>query len=237
VLRVLSLLCRALIVMVVLAGVALVIRLHLNGLLSRTQLEGALADLVQQVGAVPAPLLRSRRLLVGTAFAAGIGLGWAGAFWWNNSRLRHRPLIMADLSSADMPFSAGIRHIRAHALPPINDDMAAMWLLVAEAGRGRLTLWRRASANTLRRVSRRSIRAAAVQLAVAAGNDGNGHPKTAPADSWNVDRWLTLTLLSTEMERLWPSGAGSRRQEHPLTRPDLLSRRARQAPETAAVKS
>jgi len=233
-LRVLGLLCRALIVMVVLAGVALVIRLHLNGLLSRTQLQGALADLLQQVGAATGALLRSRRLLVGTAFAAGIGLGWAGAFWWNNSRLRHRPLIMADLSSADMPFSAGIRHIRAHALPPVNDDMAAMWLLVAEAGRGRLTLWHRASANTLRRMSRRSIRAAAVQLAVA---DGNGHPKTAPADSWNADPWLTLTLLSTEMERLWPSGAGSRRKEHPLTRPDLFNHEGGRHPKRLPVRS
>jgi len=201
---VIGLLSRALLAIVFVGGAALVARLYMDGLLSRTQLEGAVADLAHQVGTAAAPLLHSRKLFAAVIFSAGAIFGWIAAFSWNSSRSRRRPLIIADLRNADMPFSDGILHVRVNALPPVENDMAAMWLILAEAGRGRLTLWRRASANTLRRVSRRSVRAAAVRMAHAASPDMNA------VASWNVDPWHALMLLAPEMEQLWPSQPDTR---------------------------
>ena len=194
--RALGLVSRALLIAVVLASAALVVPLYMDGLMSRTQLERAVGEALYRTRAVADPLARSLRTLGVLAFLAGAGLGWISALWWMGSRLRRRPLLIADLRNAEMALSEGIRHIRFNAVPPVESDAAAMGLLLAEAEHGRLTLWRRASADTLRRVPRRDIRAAAIRMTASA------------AESWNADSWRSIRLLSQEVERLWPGQGG-----------------------------
>jgi hypothetical protein len=192
-LRALGLLSRALLIAVILASAIAVTYLYMDGLMSRVQLERAAGDALYRAGRAVGPLVRSPRALGAFAFFAGAGLGWASALWWMGSRLRHRPLLIADLRNANMPLLDGIRHVRLNALPPVKSDAAAMRLLLAEAEQGRLTLWRRAATDTLRRIPRRDIRAAAVQMTASGGTE-----------SWNTDSWRSLMLLNQEVERLWP---------------------------------
>ena len=189
----LGLLSRVLLVGLVLTGAALIGHLYAKGLLSRTQFESASGDLVRQMRATIPPLVRSRKLLGAVAFLVGAIAGWMAALRWIGGRLRHRPLIIADFRHADMSFADGIRHIRSNTLPPVDDDVDAIWLILHEASHGRLTVWRRASADTLWRVPSRQVRAVATHLS------------DASRATWSTGPWQNFMLLAAEVEQLWPS--------------------------------
>lgn len=133
----------------------------------------------------------------GVIFLSGLVLGWASGIRVVGRHLRQRPLLMADLRSADMPLAEGVRHVLLNASPPVADNDAAVALLLREAASGRLTLWRRRHAGALGRVSPLAVRTALARIKL-----------ISSVARWSVTHGIGFVLLSTEVERLWPRRYG-----------------------------
>lgn len=128
------------------------------------------------------------------AFLVGAISGWAGAIHWLNSRISRRSLILLDYRRPDMPLAVGVQHVRSVGSPAARaSDEAAVALIYEAARRGKLSLWRQASPDTMRRISRRQLRRARPDMLLSSRAD-EAHPLAGGR----------FSLLRYEVELLWP---------------------------------
>lgn len=122
------------------------------------------------------------------AFLAGLVVGVLGTALWLQHRYRVRPLLLINPGHADMPMTEAMRHVRRHGGEAIRTGEDAARVLLDEAGRGLLSLWRPASPHLFRRLTPRQVRRARVVLGLR-----------------RADEIPDARFVRDEVERRWPT--------------------------------
>jgi len=128
-------------------------------------------------------------------FGAGLVAGWALAVAGLHSRLRRQSLVLIDHRRPDMPLRAGVQHICAVRGGAARvSEAAALALIYDAAQRGKLSIWQRASSDTMRRISARQLRRGRPEMLTSPLDERRPHAREGRG----------FALLREEVELLWP---------------------------------